>query len=128
MKQFSLATSLGGMGLSLAFFIGTGFGSLANAGQPVGPEVCIPLPDALYVLGEYCVDPEDHIGLSQARAECDSEALEAGYPHGFLRPTEVRKDVGIGTPSCYFVCGDQYQLPYYCIAAGTLRRHLPPEY
>jgi len=117
MKKYYLARKITTvLGFSIVT-VGLMFSTLVNAGGRA-----IPIPEALDALACYCLDPADHIALSNARAECDTFAVQGGFPHGFVRPLTTRNYNDLA--SVCIACDD---VEYACFVADPPRRKLPPE-
>jgi len=76
----------------------------------------IPIPPHFEHFACYCFDPNDHVALSMARADCDSAVAEYGYPHGFVRPLTTPNYDG---PN---VCVSCELVEYACFAVDPPRR------
>lgn len=92
------------------------FSALAKA---AGTTLPLPPEPPLTHLECYCLDPTDHVALSAARAECDSLAVQGGFPHGFLRPLTSPNYNGQVD-----VCISCNEVEYACLVAYPPMRHM----
>ena len=93
-------------------------GLVKAAGTTLPPPVGAPWTK----LDCYCFDPNNHVALSAARAECDSLAVQSGFPHGFVRPLTTPNYDGMIN-----VCIPCDDVEYACFVADPPKRHIHEE-